>query len=49
MGYTPGPKELELRRQREQRVEAKSRKPSKNDLRSKIANIKPKPKKGRGR
>ena len=49
MGYTPGPKEQELRRQREQRAEAKTRKPSKADLRGKIANIKPKQKKGRGR
>jgi hypothetical protein len=39
MAYQPGPKELQLRAQREAKQEAK--KPSKADLRQKIAKIKP--------
>jgi hypothetical protein len=40
MTYTPGPKELALRAQREEKA-AKVKKPSKADLRKTIAKIKP--------
>ena len=41
MSQPPGPKELELRRQREARFDQKARKPSTADLRKQVAKIKP--------
>ena len=50
MAYTPGPKELGLRAMKEAKA-SRGPRPSKTELRSKIANIKGggKPRKGGGR
>jgi hypothetical protein len=47
MAYTPGPKELALRAQREERVAANAKKPTVAELREKVSKVKPvgKPKK----